>query len=238
MTIQIEPVEVQSLKDACITRLEGLILSGEIKIGQRLPPERDLAEMLNVSRPVVHESLVEMEARGLVNIAPRKGVFVNDFRTFGSVALLESLLAFQNGQIDTGFREDLCEFRLLLECETALQAARHSSAEQLASLEEILRAEQETLPGEVKALTELDFKFHHGVALASGNMVYPLIISSFKSVYTHLTGLFFSHNPPEIHRRVFQFHTDLISAIRCRDETSAAACMNAMLIHGAQNLPH
>ncbi len=237
MNIQIEPVEVQSLKDACITRLEGLILSGEIKIGQKLPAERELAEMLNVSRPVVHESLVEMEARGLVNIAPRKGVFVNDFRTFGSVALIESLLSFKNGHLDSDFRDDLCEFRLLLECETAVQAARNRTPDQLAGLEKILHAELAALSGEIKTLTELDFNFHHGVALASGNMVYPLIISSFKSVYTHLTGIFFSHNPVEIHRQVFQFHAELISAIRSRNEAAAAACMNTMLIHGAQNLP-
>lgn len=73
-----EPIQVQSLKAACVQRLEELILSGEWQIGMRLPSERDLAAHLNISRPVLHETLVDLAAKGLVTIEPRRGVFIND----------------------------------------------------------------------------------------------------------------------------------------------------------------
>ena len=55
MNLPIEPLHVESLKDACIARLEELILSGELKAGERLPAERNLAVRLGVSRPVLPE---------------------------------------------------------------------------------------------------------------------------------------------------------------------------------------
>ena len=76
MSATIEPLKVQSLKSACISRLEGLILSGELHIGERLPSEREFAARLEVSRPVLHEALVDLGLKGLVQILPRRGVFV------------------------------------------------------------------------------------------------------------------------------------------------------------------
>ena len=55
MNPSLEPLRVSNLKDACVQRLEGLILSSELKAGERLPSERDLALRLNISRPVLHE---------------------------------------------------------------------------------------------------------------------------------------------------------------------------------------
>ncbi len=98
--MMIEPLRVPSLKDAAITRLEELVLSGEWQAGTRLPSERDLAEQLGISRPVLHEALVDLAAKGLVRIEARRGVFINDFRTSGSLAILSSLLAYSNGQLD------------------------------------------------------------------------------------------------------------------------------------------
>jgi len=55
---------------------------------------------LGVSRPVVHEGLLELAARGLVTIRPRHGAIVSDYRTQGSVTMLASLLAYQQGELD------------------------------------------------------------------------------------------------------------------------------------------
>ena len=56
----LEPIKTDSLKDVFVIRFEELILSGKVKIGQKLPSERELALQLGVSRPVVHEGLVEL----------------------------------------------------------------------------------------------------------------------------------------------------------------------------------
>ena len=81
-----EPLRTDSLKDVFVLRFEELILSGKIKVGQKLPSERELALQLCVSRPVVHEGLVELASRGLVSLKPRIGATVNDYRKEGSIS--------------------------------------------------------------------------------------------------------------------------------------------------------
>jgi len=100
MNLPLKPLHVDSLKEACVKRLEELILSGELKVGVRLPSERDFAASLGVSRPVLHEALVDLSAKGLVSILARRGVMVNDYRQSGSMAMLSTLLTYHNGKFD------------------------------------------------------------------------------------------------------------------------------------------
>ncbi|HWQ46518.1 MAG TPA: FadR/GntR family transcriptional regulator [Longilinea sp.] len=228
----IEPLRVPSLKDAAIARLEELVLSGEWQAGTRLPSERDLAEQLGISRPVLHEALVDLAAKGLVRIEPRRGVFINDFRTSGSLAILSSLLAFQNGQLDPTLKRSLLAMRVLLEDETARLAALNRTSEHLETLQSILEQEAES-PCDPQVLTELDFNFHLQIALASGNLVYPLIINSFQSIYTSLSGSFFqAYCGTDVVKVVFDFHKELVQAIRIQNSEAAAKIMLEMLRHG------
>ena len=71
--MEIEPITFVSIKDACIDKLEELILSGAFVAGERLPSERDLAAQLRVSRPMLHQAIVALDARGLVQIVPEEG---------------------------------------------------------------------------------------------------------------------------------------------------------------------
>ncbi len=228
-----EPLRVPSLKEACVQRLEGLILSGELKIGERLPPEREFAARLGVSRPVLHEALVDLDAKGLVRIVPRRGVFVNDYRRAGSVALLTSLLDYHNGHLDASFTQSLLDTRVWLEVETARLAALHRTDEHLRELNDLLTQEQEAACCDPQTLTSLDFDFHLLVAIASGNLIYPLLINSFKSVYTSLTGAFFRkyYGTPVV-EAVHQFHRQLVETIARRASEDAAEVMRAMLAHG------
>jgi DNA-binding FadR family transcriptional regulator len=96
----LKPIKSESLKDICVARLEELILSAKLPIGQKLPSERELALQLGVSRPVVHEGLVDLAAKGLVTMKPRVGTVVNDYRKEGSLFLLTALVNYHQGQLD------------------------------------------------------------------------------------------------------------------------------------------
>jgi DNA-binding FadR family transcriptional regulator len=100
MGTPLEPLATTSLNREFIHRFEGLILSGQLAISERLPPEREIATYLGISRPVVHEGLLELSARGLVTIRPRHGAVVSDYRTQGSVTVLAFLLAYQQRELD------------------------------------------------------------------------------------------------------------------------------------------
>ncbi len=237
MTATIEPINHLSLKALCVRRLEDLILSGQLRIGERLPAERDLAARLEISRPALHEALVDLSAKGLVRIVPRRGVFVNDYRTTGSPAMLESLLAFREGSLDPAFTQSLLNMRMLIETETARLAAANRNTEQLECMRAILQAELSAPPLDSAALTSLDFAFHLELALASANQVYPLILNSFKGVYTHLSGAFFrAHTGSPVIAEVHAFHQRLLTAIEQRDSVAAVEVMTAMLRHGERYL--
>ena len=233
----LDPLRVQSLKEACILRLESMILSGELKIGTRLPSERDLAARLEISRPVLHEALVDLALKGLVRINPRHGVFINDYRTDGSCAILSSLLSYNNGDFDPQFTQSLLDMRINMEVECARLAALNHTSGQIDLLKALLTSEMTIDRRNVGDLTELDFKFHLFIAISSGNMVYPLIINSFKGVYTRLTNQFFNkYANTRIVDEVFQYHRDLVEAIQASKPDTAAKTMHDMLKHGEKHL--
>jgi DNA-binding FadR family transcriptional regulator len=237
MNTVIEPIQVQSLKEACVARLEQMILSGELKIGERLLSERDFAAKLNVSRPVLHQALVDLEAKGLVQIIPRRGVFISDYRRDGSLAMLSSLLSYHNGQLAPDFGQSMLDMRMLVETETARLASQNRTDQDLADFQEILAQEFEAADIDPQTLTDLDFAFHHSIAIASGNLVYPLIINSFKGVYTSLTGEFFrKYVGTKIIAEVHQYHRKLVDAFTKQEQESAVQTMIEMLKHGENYL--
>lgn len=230
----LKPIRTESLKDVFIRRFEDLILSGKFPIGQKLPSERELALQLAVSRPVVHEGLVDLAAKGLVSMIPRVGTIVNDYRQEGSLSILTSLVNYNQGNLEPGLLFSLLEMRLLFEVETARLAALHHNREQLDSLYTLLQKEDTLNYQNVEAICELDFDFHHLIALASGNNIYPLLLNSFKHCYANLAGQFFSD--PTVVPVVFDFHKKMVKAIHDKNETSAARIMKQMLSHGAEQL--
>lgn len=230
----LKPIKTDSLKEVFIARFEELILSGQLAIGQKLPSERELALQLGVSRPVVHEGLVDLQTKGLVAMKPRVGTVVNDYRAQGSLAILTSLLAYHRGRVEPKLLDGLLAMRRLIELETARLAARHRTDAHLASFRELLAQEATARPSDIAKVTELDYAFHHLIAMASDNMIYPLFLNSFQEVYTNLTGQFFAN--PIVVDTVFAFHRDLAAAITDQDETAAVDIMQMILTHGEDHL--
>jgi GntR family transcriptional repressor for pyruvate dehydrogenase complex len=230
----LKPIRIESLKDAFIRRFEKLILSGAFPIGQKLPSERELALQLSVSRPVVHEGLVDLAAKGLVTLIPRVGTIINDYRKEGSLSLLTSLVNYHQGDLEPELFTSLLEMRLLFEVETARLAALHRTQDQLKSLRRLLQQEEATHHQDAGGISALDFDFHHLVALASGNHVYPLLLNSFKNCYLNLAGQFFSD--ATVVTEVFVFHEALVNALEDKDAENSAKIMKRMLNHGTEHL--
>lgn len=230
----LKPIKSESLKDVCIARFEELIFSGKLPVGKKLPSERELALQLGVSRPIVHEGLVDLAAKGLVTMRPRVGTVVNDFRKEGSLSLLTCLLNYRQGRLDTHLLKSLLDMRMLFEVETARLAALHRRDEHLQALGQLLEDEKAVSFHHAEKITELDFDFHHLIAMATDNSIYPLLLNSFKQFYFNLAGLFFSD--PAVVAEVFQFHQKMVHAIKERDAVQAAAVMKDMLVHGESHL--
>ena len=112
--MEFEKLVSPSLKDLFISHIEAMILSGELPVGQQLPPERQLAQSMGVSRAVVNSGIVELERRGFLEIRPRVGTFVTDYRRAGTLETLKSIMTYNRGHL----RNE--EIRSILEVRDAL----------------------------------------------------------------------------------------------------------------------
>jgi GntR family transcriptional regulator, transcriptional repressor for pyruvate dehydrogenase complex len=230
----LKPLKADSLVEVFISRFENLILTGKIAIGQKLPSERELALQLGVSRPVVHEGLLDLSVKGLVTMKPRVGTVVNDYRKEGSLSILNSIINYQQGGLDENLLSSLLATRLLVETETTRLAAVNRTEDHVKELYELFSAEEATSPKDLKKITALDFSFHHTIGMASGNVIYPLLINSFKPVYMNFTSVFFS-DPANVKVTVL-FHWRLIDAIAQKNVESAVNVMMETLNHGEEHL--
>jgi DNA-binding FadR family transcriptional regulator len=228
------PIKTESLKEVFISRFEGLILSGRFSIGQKLPSERELALQLCVSRPVVHEGLVDLAAKGLISMKPRAGAVVNDFRREGSITLLNSLLNYHQGRLSPEILQGMMDMRRLIEIETSRLAAKNRTGDHLSQLKKLLQEEAAANAGKIENIMELDYCFHHLIAMASGNVIYPLFLNSLKEVYSNLSGVFFSDRT--VISAVFSFHKDMFDAIKKKDKKKSASVMKQILDHGEERL--
>jgi len=86
------------------------ILGGKYKVNDYLPPERNLAETLGFSRPVIHKAIIRLESKGLVSIVPRQGIRVNDYREAAKLQLLEALYEMYMWKIDIEMHRSIIMF--------------------------------------------------------------------------------------------------------------------------------
>ena len=236
-TVDLEQVDVPSLKKACIQKLQQAILSGAFSIGERLPSERELAKKLGVSRPVLHEAIVALNVQGLVHIEPRRGVFVQDYRKKSSIALIATLLEYEQGDFAPVLFTSLMDGRVLIEKETASLAAQRCESDGLHVLRSLLEKGKTAAVESAKALTAYDFDFHLEIALASGNHMYPMILNSLKGVHSNLAGRFYRdvYGTSTV-TQVLDYHQQLVQDISHGDALEAGNTMVQLLRHGEENM--
>ena len=207
---------------AVVEQLRERILSGLLQPGTPLPPERELAGQLAVSRATLREGLSILSTMGLLSIQPGRagGAVVTTpppTTVSASIALLFQTRAITAGQ--------LAEFRRALEVEAAqLGAARRRERE----LTEIAMAlEAYTRSGADAQTQNRDgWAFHHAVARASGN---PLLTETMTSLHEAFTTCFeLLHKSPDPPHLIHALHWPILEAIRRQDE---AAAREAMLLH-------
>ena len=206
-----------SLTDLFVEQVQGMILSGELKIGEKLPTERELAATMKVSLAVVNGGISRLASRGFVRIAPRKGVYVEDYLRNGNISTLESILEYSENY----FREDLLlaimDFRRQFELKFTELACICRTSVNLQNLEQLVASfSQET---DFAKASDLAFRFHQEVAVASGNMVYPLIVGAFRELYCKSYFRMFAIQDKD---RTAQKLEQLLEAIRSGDTASAS----------------
>lgn len=217
-------VERNKLFEQIVDQIQGRILRGELKAGDRLLPERELATSFGASRTAVREALKTLAQMGLVDMRPGRGTVVTDNvheAMRSSLGLMMHVGHLQNPQY-------LVETREILEPEIAARAAARAESEHIEALRAAV-AEMDRSLRLSEAYIRADNTFHRTLALAAQN---PLIISLVDSIVDLLaeqrTLIFSVDGGPQ---RGQIFHKEILSAVERRDVDAAR---NAMRLHLAQ----
>ena len=161
-------LKTSSVVDVIAERIERLILNRELEPGAALPPERELASQLSVSRNVVREALRSVAQKGLIQVIHGRGAFVTEPSAERLQEALSMLLRLRQVSLI-----DLCDARMLLEPEIAALAAKRATRIDHARLRELL-ADLEASE-DAAAHVEADLALHRGFAAIACHTVYEAI---------------------------------------------------------------
>ena len=177
--MEFEKLISPSLKELFISNIEAKILSGELPVGQQLPPERQLAQSMGVSRAVVNSGIVELENRGFLDVRPRVGTFVADYRRAGTMETLKSIMTYNRGRLRNEEIRSILEVRDALDKLAVADIIPHvTELDNMLLLEKVEAIRQAR---DNRQAAEAVFAFQHELAMLSGNTLLPLIFRSFYS---------------------------------------------------------
>lgn len=223
----IQAVEPQRLYRRIAEQIARLIKRGEYKAGARLPPERDLARLLNVSRPSVREALIALEVEGYVEVRVGSGVYVN---TAGpSARRIAAPLPSDSGPFE------LIAARRLIESECAALAARQAGASEIKRMRAALSAmDRDRKRGHMPLGN--DRRFHLEIAEASGNSALSLAV---RTLWDQRTGPLFLRlehhfDSPVLWEAAIAEHEAIVSAIEKQDVSAARSAMRRHMDHAAR----
>lgn len=197
-------IQVESPVDKIIRQIQALITSGQLAPGDKLPPERKLAEKLGVGRSQVRDAIRKLEFYGILKTMPQSGTVVAGMGITALEGLITDVLKLQK----TDFAS-LVETRLILETHSARLAAERRTEDDLIAIKKALEAYEEKVLNGEPAIEE-DLLFHLKIAEASKNSVLnslmliitPDIVSSFVELKVCTDERFIRANTE--HKEIFQ----------------------------------
>lgn len=177
--MEFQKLSSPSLRELFVEQLQHMILSGKLKTGEKLPPERQLAEKMQVSRAVVNGGISDLERMGFLTVKPRSGTYVADYRRKGTLETLTAIMKYNGGRIRNDEIRSIFEVRIALDTLAAQLCVSHISDENVDIL--FKKVERIRTAKEISEATQAAFEFQHEFALMSGNTLIPLIFQSFKA---------------------------------------------------------
>ena len=205
-----------------VARLRDMIHSGDLASGDRLPPERDLAKLLGVSRPTLRAGIRSLTAVGILQSKQGAGTFVAEAEESptldaGALRLMSALHGFTS--------DEMFEARLALEMSIAALAAERATAEDMAKLAEEVAGMYASLEKPEQYLVH-DMQFHQFVAAASGNRILTALMNM-------VATILFDYRSKTVKRAIdlkdsAEQHHNIYRAIR---EHDAEAARQAMRVH-------
>lgn len=218
--MKLKPVQQASLVDQVVQKLRQWIDSGGVKRGQRLPSEPELVTQLGVSRTVLREAIIRLQAVGLVTIKRGMGTYVADQNDIAAcVGLMRTVMNLSSDELIR-----FVEVRDAIESHAARMAASIATEGDVAELESICNELQDARENLSEAM-QIDLRFHLRIIDITGNQLMREILVVLREFifegFVRTTPMQCSEI---LSRRI---HMDIVNALRNHDADAAEAAVHA-----------
>ncbi|MEW1805814.1 FadR/GntR family transcriptional regulator [Pseudarthrobacter sp. NPDC080039] len=217
--MSLSPSVRQPLAAEVTAKLREMVHSGEWPLNQRIPPEPELMATLGVSRGTLREAVKALAHGGMLEVRRGDGTYVRATSEMSGAA---------RRMYQDHTEQHILEVRLGLDTQAARLAARNASEDDAASLRALLAARDRAWNnGDFEAWADADWRFHEGVARASGNPLLHELYASFGTVFHQ--DLLKQQRRPGFNGLPRDGHETLLAAIEQRDPDAAVATVNRNL---------
>ncbi|MCC0029876.1 MAG: FadR family transcriptional regulator [Brucellaceae bacterium] len=210
-----KPIVRESVAEMVAHRILEMVQAGVLKPGDQLPPERDLAQSLSVSRPSVREAIRGLSILGVVRTRQGGGAYISELDADALLGPIQFFISLEEVNI-----RELYDARSLIESDVARRAAERMTDEELADLEALVE-EQSAVLNDALAFRMSDFKFHEAIWSGARNAFLKRIGQSL-----NVMGLEFRKRASEtegVLQQSYKDHRRLLDALKARDPDAAAA---------------
>lgn len=218
-------VREAGLADRVADHMTERVLDGTLQRGNRLPPERILAEQYGVSRTVIREAVRTLVSKGLLETRGGSGTYVRSPDPAAVAESMSLLLRLHHGNTVVPY-DKVHEVRLVLEVEIAGLAARRAQPEDLLALEREIERQRQADDNR-DAYVASDVAFHAALAAAAHNELFPVLLNSISDVMVEVRQLGFQ--VPGSHQTAVRHHEQILAAVTARDAAAATRAMKAHL---------
>lgn len=215
-----ETIENKKISQVVIEQIQDMIMRGELKNGDKLPPERELTQTLNIGRPALREALKALEIIGLIESRHGQGNFIVNNTENSFFKPLSLSFKLSNGNI-----EDILELRHLLENYTVSKAAIHANKEDIQRLYELYESLVNAETTELKS--HYDKEFHYEIAKICKNTLINNLLESTSYLFDNFISktLGMSFTGEDSIEKLYEEHLNIIRAIEKHDPEEATQCI-------------
>lgn len=211
------PIERSSVAEKVAKHLLDLVRSKNLKPGDQLPPERELAAMMQVSRPSVREALRGLQILGVLKVRQGGGIYVSSLDASDLLAPLQFLISLNVENVDA-----LYESRLIIDARIGRLAAERISDADLMRLRNLLIVQKDLITDPL-GFRVADSEFHRVIMEATKN---PFLVQISSSLY--VLGMEYRRiaaETPGVTRQSYADHQTIVAALAARDPEAAGKAM-------------
>lgn len=225
-----EKINVTSVREQFVRDIENMILSGELQIGEKLPPARELCKLMGVSLTTVSTGITELSNRGFIEVKPRHGAYVADYIRNGTAETFFSVLRYNGGRLNPHEIRSFTESRIAVDPYVMRLVTKRAGGDAIAALGGVVE-KLEACTG-AEAACSLVTEFYQELYLLSDNSIFSLMYKTTVEVQKGMYMLYFEKNGLERTKATVR---GIFEALKARDSARAEALALAAMdsvIHG------